>query len=220
MPIPKAASGLRLFYSPGACSLAAHIALEETGASFEAIRVDFSANEQRSPEYLAINPKGRVPALIDDGIVITENPAILRYIVRKFPEPALWPSEIEADARCAEWLAWISSGVHVMYSHTTRPERYVDHAIAREWVSEKGAEHTRENWKSIERQLSPGRWAMGSEFTVVDPYLVTIWTWARKSPFGLDLERDLPNWCAHARRMGERLAVRRAFEREGLPLPA
>lgn len=209
---------LRLYYWPGACSLASHIALEEAGADFEAVRVNLAANEQRSPDYLRINPKGRVPALIDGDFVVTENPAILRYITRRFPEAGLWPAEIGADARCAEWLAWISSGIHVMYSHTTRPERYVDRDIALDWVREKGAAQTRENWLAIEDRLELDGWIL-DRLSVVDAYLVTVWNWARKAPFGLDMERDLPKWLAHARRMGERPAVRRAYEREGLPLP-
>src|SRR5215218_5794285 len=84
-------SQLKLFYSPGACSLAPHIVLEETGADYEPVRVALAKGEQRTPEYLKINPKGRVPALADGDWVLTENPAILRYLARSFPAMRLWP---------------------------------------------------------------------------------------------------------------------------------
>ena len=84
---------MKLYYSPGACSLAPHIALEETGGAFELHRVNFAETQQRSPEYLAINPKGRVPAIADGGFVVTENPAVLRYIARRCSTPALWPAK-------------------------------------------------------------------------------------------------------------------------------
>jgi glutathione S-transferase len=115
---------LKLYYSPGACSLAPHLVLEEVGAVFEPVLISTAKGEQRTPEYLAINPKGRVPALADGGFVVTENPAILRYIARKFPDAGLWPDDPHEEARCAEWLAWMSSTIHPTYAHVRRPERY------------------------------------------------------------------------------------------------
>ena len=82
---------LKLFYAPGSCALASHVALEEVGAEYEAVRVDLRANDQRKPEYLAINPKGRVPALVTDKGVLTENPAILAFVAQSFPEARLAP---------------------------------------------------------------------------------------------------------------------------------
>jgi glutathione S-transferase len=211
---------LKLFYSPGACSLAPHIALEETGAPFEPLRVLLANGEQRRPEYLAINPKGRVPALADGDFVVTENPAVLAYIARRFPESGLWPDTPEAEARCAEWLGWIASTVHVAYAHVRRPERYAATEEAKADVVARGKETCREVWAQVDRRLADsGRWALGDRYSVADPYLLVFWTWARGPYLGFDMARELPAWTAHARRMGERPAVRRVLEREGVEVP-
>jgi len=211
---------IRLFYSPGACSLAPHIVLEEAGAAYEPVRIALAEGEQRSPEYLKINPKGRVPALADGDWTLTENPAILRYLARRFPDAKLWPEDTFAEARCAEWLAWIASSVHVAYAHVRRPERYASDPQAIEDVVAKGRETCRAVWGEVERKLGPGPWALGEQYTVADPYLVTFWTWGRGPTLGFDMARDLPAWTAHARRMAARPAVQAAFAREGLELPA
>jgi glutathione S-transferase len=217
---------LRLYYGRGACSLAPHVALEEAGAAFEPIRVALGEGEQRTSEYRRINPKGRVPALARGDWVLTEVPAILRYVARAFPEARLWPEALEADARCAEWLAWLSSGVHVAYAHISRAERYAETAPAKAEVVAKGVEACREVWRAVDAKLGRGPWAVGDTYSVADPYLLVIWTWGRlptsvtydDPPLGLDAERDLPNWTAHARRMAERPAVQRAFRREEIEL--
>ena len=212
---------LKLYYSPGACSLASHIALEEAGAEFEAVRVSFAEGEQRKPDYLAINPKGRVPALADRGFVVTENPAILRYVARTHPTASLWPDDPRAEARCGEWLAWCSSGLHVAYAHVRRAERYAATEAGRADVVETGRAATRVVWEAAEAKLaaSASDWAAGERYSVADPYLFTFWTWGRGPNLAYDMARDFPAWTAHARRMGERPAVRRAMEREGLALP-
>lgn len=212
---------LKLFYAPGACSLAPHIALEETGAAFEPVRLALANNEQRSPAYLAINPKGRVPAIADGDAVITENPAVLRYIARRFPAAALWPDDDPVlDARCLEWCAWMASTIHVAYAHIRRVERYADEAAARAEVARKGHETTRQLWTDIEARLAGRQWALGTRYSVADPYLLVFWTWGRGPVLGYDMARDFPNWTAHARRMAGRPAVQRAFAREDLVLPA
>src|SRR6516165_3522905 len=100
---------MKLYYAPGACSLAPHIALEEVGAPFELSRIDLTANQQNSPEYLRINPKGRVPALVDGDWVLAEAPAILRYIAARHPAAALRPWDPREEARCPEWFKSLSS---------------------------------------------------------------------------------------------------------------
>jgi glutathione S-transferase len=115
---------LKLFYQPGSCSLAPHIALEEAGATFTPTLVDFNSSEQRSPAYLKINPKGRVPALAINDWTLTENPAILQFIAQSYPDAKLWPTDLRVQANCLEWMAWLSSGVHVTYAHVRRTERY------------------------------------------------------------------------------------------------
>lgn len=211
---------LRLFYASGACSLAPHIALEESGAPFEPVRVDMASGEQRTPEYLRINPKGRVPALAVDDWVLTENPAILQFIARSFPEANLWPQDLRDQARVAEWLGWIASTVHVAYAHVRRAERYADSEAALAEVRAKGMQTCRELWQAVDARLGAGPWAIGDRYTVADAYLLVFWTWGRGSVLGFDMAREFPDWTAHARRMATRPAVQQAFGREGLTLPA
>lgn len=211
---------LKFYYSPGACALASHIALEEAGAEFEPIRVALAKGEQNTPEYRRINPKGRVPALGVDDWVITENPAILRYVARSYPAAKLWPEDPRAEAACTEWMAWMSSGVHVAYAHIRRAERYATGDAAIENVKEKGRETCREIWTAIDAKLAKGPWAASDQYSVADGYLQVFWNWGKGPVLGYDMANEFPNWTAHARRLAERPAVQRAFAREELPLPA
>ena len=212
---------MKLYYSPGACSLASHIALEETGAEYEPVLVKLADGAQRKPDYLAVNPKGRVPALADDGFVVTENPAILRFIARKFPDAGLWPDDLREEARCVEWLGWCASTVHVAYAHVRRPERYASSDAAKADVIEKGRESCRDIWGQVETRFaaSASDWAAGNRYSAADPYIFTFWTWGRGPALGFDMAAEFPAWTAHAKRMGERPAVQRALAREGIALP-
>jgi glutathione S-transferase len=211
--------GLKLYYSPGACSLASHIALEESGLSFEPVRINFAEGQQRSAEYLAINPKGRVPAVVDGSFALTENPAILRYVARKAPQAGLWPEDPEQEARCAEWCAWCSSTIHVAYAHVRRAERYATSEAAKAEVVENGRETCRDIWAQVDAKLGRGPWALGELYSAADPYLLVFWFWGRGEVLGFDMARDFPNWTAQARRLAARPAVRRVLEREGLRPP-
>nr|WP_245199091.1 glutathione binding-like protein [Jiella mangrovi] len=212
---------MKLFYAPGACSLASHIALEEAGADFEAVRLDMAKGEQKSADYLKINPKGRVPALVDGDLTVTENPAILRYVAITHPESHLWPADPVGEARCAEWLAFMSSTVHPSYAHIRRAERYASTEEGKADVVETGRKATREIFAMVEEKLAKAGdvWAAGESYSVADPYLIVFWTWGRGSVLRYDMAADFPVWTAHAQRMAERPAVRAAFEREGLTLP-
>lgn len=212
--------GTTLYYSPGACSLAPHLALEEAGADYDAHRVDFSKGEQRTPEYLALNPKGRVPVLRAEDWVLTESPAILRFVARRYPTARLWPDDPREDARCAEWLAFCSSTVHVAYAHTRRPERYAESDVGKQEVVAKGMETCREVWQQVEAKLGASAWAAGEQFSVADCYLLVFWMWGRGPALGFDMAADYPHWTGHALRMAERPAVQRTFGQEGLKLPA
>jgi glutathione S-transferase len=210
---------IRLYHSPGACSFAAHLALEESGVAYEVTRVNLAEGEQRTPAFLAINPKGRVPALADGEFVLTEVPAILRYVSRLSQSEALWPADPRDDARCAEWLAWISSGVHVAYAHIRRAERYADTDAGRAEVIAKGRITARDVWEQVEKRLGSQTWISGDSFSVADLYLTVFWTWGRGPVLGYDMPADFPRWTAHARRVAARPAVRRVFERDGIVLP-
>jgi glutathione S-transferase len=212
---------LKLYYSPQACSLAPHIALEETGLPFELCLTELATGAQRRPDYLSINPKGRVPALVDGNFIVTECPAVLLYIARRYPKSRLWPSDAQEEARCAEWLAWCASGLHEAFGHMRRPERFADSDTARIEVSDKGRATTRRVWEQVEQKLvaSSSSWAAGEHYSVADACLLTFWVWGRADKLRYEMAEDFPAWTRHARKMAERSAVQRAFKREGIDLP-
>jgi glutathione S-transferase len=211
---------MKLYYAPGACSLAPHIVLEEVGAPFELSRIDFAANQQSGAEYLRVNPKGRVPALVDGDWVLTEAPAILRYIAARHPAAGLWPWEPREEARCAEWLNWLSSTIQVAFGHVRRAARYASDPRAVDDVAATGKKTAHELWQSVDTRLGAGPWAIGERYSVADPLLMVYWHWARGPVLGFDVEREFPNWTEHARRLAARPAVQRAFASEGLTLPS
>lgn len=213
------ADRLRLYWSPGACSLAPHIALEEAGAEFEPVRIDFAKAEQRSPAYLAINQKGRVPALAQGHWVLTENPAILRFVARAHPAAGLWPEEPRAEAACLEWLAWSASTIHPAYAHIRRSERYATSDAAKAEVAEHGRETCLDLWQMIEVNLARGYWAAGEACSVADFYLMVFWLWGRGPVLGYDMPRMFPHWTDIMRRVAARPGARRVLEREGLTPP-
>jgi glutathione S-transferase len=200
--------------------LAPHIAREEVGAPFELSRVDFGTNQQTSAEYLRINPKARVPALVDGDWVLTEAPAILRYIAARHPAAGLWPWEPREEARCAEWLNWLSSTIQIAFGHVRRAARYASDPRAVEDVATTGKKTAHELWQTVDRKIGPGPWAIGERYSVADALLMVYWLWGRGPVLGFDMERDCPNWTEHARRLAARPAVQRAFASEELKLPS
>src|SRR4029079_7924275 len=128
----------KLYYGPGACSLASHIALEEAGIPYETERLILANGDQRKPEYLKINPRGRVPTLVVDDKVLTENMAILTYVGGGYPQAGLWPRTTWDQATAVSHLAWFADTVHPAYGHIFRPERYVDGEDHQQAVKAKG----------------------------------------------------------------------------------
>jgi len=210
---------MKLFYAPGTSSLAPHIVLEEVGAPFELSRIDFAANQQNSPEFLRINPKARVPTLVDGDWVLTETPAILRYIAARHPAAGLWPWDPREEARCAEWLNWLSSTIQVTFGRVLRAARYASSASAVEEVAATGRKACQELWQAVDQKIGRGPWAIGERYSVADSLLLVCWTWGR-GRLAFDMTHDFPNWTEHARRLAARPAVQRAFASEGLTLPA
>jgi len=213
-------STMKLYYAPGACSLAPHIVLEEVGERYELARVDLAGGQQNSAEYLRINPKARVPALTEGDWVLTEVPAILRYIAARHPASGLWPWDPREEARCAEWVNWLSSTIQVAFGHVFRAARYAADPRAVEDVAATAKKTCRELWQAVEGKLGVGPWAIGERYSVADPYLLVYWTWGRGPALAFDMARDFPRWTAHARRLATRPAVQRAFASEGLTLPS
>jgi glutathione S-transferase len=203
----------KFYYATGTCALATHIALEEAGAPYEAVRVDFAARAQRSPDYLAINPKGRVPALVAEQGTLTETPALLVFVAQSFPAAELAPlSDPFALARVQEFNSYLCSTVHVAHAHGRRGERWADDAAAIEAMKRKVPQTMTECFELIEHKLLQGPWVMGERYTICDPYLFTIGTWLEGD--GVDTGK-LPKVIAHRRRMLERPAVRKAVAIEG-----
>ena len=203
---------LRLFYTPHTCALASRIALEEAGAAYEAVLVDFGAEAQRSPDYLAVNPKGRVPALATDRGVLTETPAILAFVAQSFPEARLAPlGDPFAFAEAQAFNAYLCATVHVAHAHRVRGHRWADEPEAIEAMRRKAPRAVAEGFDLIERSMLRGPWVMREDSTVCDPYLFTLARWVEAD--GVNPVR-LPRVTEHRRRVSERPAVRRAIAAE------
>lgn len=196
---------LKLYYAPGTCSLASHIALEEAGAAYEVHRVDFSKAEQTTPEYLSINPKGRVPALVTDRGILTETPAILAYVAQSFPEKRLAPLDDPFDfARLQSFLSYLCSTVHVAHAHARRGARWADDAAAHEAMKAKVPQNMSDCFALIESQMFAGPFVMGENYSIADPYLFTMANWLEGD--GVDPGR-FPKVLDHRNRMVARPAV-------------
>ena len=202
---------LKLFYSPGACSLASHIALEEAGAPYELMRLNFKADDQRKPEYLKVNPKGRVPALVTDRGILTESPAILAYIAQAYPAAKLAPTDPFDFARAQAFNSYLCSTVHVSHAHRVRGNRWVDDPAAIKEMQRKVPETVGAAFALIENGMLEGPWVMGQDYSICDGYLFTMAQWLEGD--GVDLSK-LPRVMEHRARVAERPAVKRALAQE------
>jgi glutathione S-transferase len=205
---------LTLYYAPSTCALASHIALEEAGAEFETRRVDFTSAEQTKPEFLKINPKGRVPALATGRGVLTETPAILAYIAQTHPEARLAPLDDPfAFAELQAFTNYLCSTVHVAHAHGRRGYRWADDPAAWEAMKAKVPQSYGASFELIERKFLRGPWVLGDAYTVADPYLYTLARWMEGD--GVD-PRAFPRVHDHRQRMAERPSVRRALAAQGM----
>ena len=187
------------FYSPNSCALASHIALEQAGASFEARRLNFSRNEQQSPGFLAINPKGRVPALVTERGVLTETPAILAYICQAFPAARLAPIDDPfAFAQVQAFNSYLASTVHVAHAHRYRGYRWADDPAAIEAMKRKVPQSVGDCFALIEQEMFAGPFVMGESYTVCDMYLFTICQWLEGDEVDI---RRFPKVAQHHQRM-------------------
>lgn len=203
---------LKLYYAPGTCALASHIALEEAGAKYEAIRLNFKTEDQKQPGYLAINPKGRVPALVTDRGILTETPALLIYIAQSFPAAKLAPLDDPfALAKVQAFNSYLCSTVHVAHAHRMRGARWSDDPAVIEALKKKVPQSVGECFALIEREMFEGPWVMGKDYTVCDGYLFTLAQWLGAD--GVDINKT-PKIAEHFKRVGERPAVRKAIADE------
>lgn len=169
---------LTLYYAPHSCALASHLALEHSGAVYEARRVDLANGEQRSPAYLRVNPKGRVPALITEQGVLTETPAILAYIAQRFPRARLAPLDdpfLFAEAQ--SFNSYLCSTVHVAHAHRYRGHRWADDPAAIEAMRIKVPQTMKACFDQIENDFFRGPYVLGEQFSICDMYLFTISRW-------------------------------------------
>jgi len=204
----------RFYYGPKTCALATHIVLEYVGADYEAIKLDFRENQQRSKEYLAVNPKGRVPALVTDRGVITETPALLLYLAQTYPQAKVAP--LDDPFALAEMQAansWFCSTVHVAHAHGPRGSRWSDDPAALQSMKAKVSTNMSDCFDLIEKDLLRGPWLMGANFTVADPYLFTMSSWLATD--GVEMAK-FPRVAEHYKRMLEMPAVRKVLPLHGM----
>jgi glutathione S-transferase len=203
---------LKLYFAPNTCALASHIALEDAGADYQIARVDFRAEEQRKPEYLAINAKGRVPALVTGQGILTETPAILAFVAQTYPKARLAPLDDPfAFARVQAFNSYLCSTVHVAHAHRVRGYRWADDAAAIAEMKRKVPQTVGDCFALIEREMIAGPWVMGEAYTVCDPYLFTLASWLDGD--GVDISR-FPKVRDHSQRMAARPTVKKAMAAE------
>jgi glutathione S-transferase len=203
---------LTLYFAKGACSMASHIALADAGAEYDAKRVDFSKNVQQSPDYLAINPKGRVPALVTPHGTLTETPAILGYIAQSFPKANLAPLDDPfAFAQMQSFNSYMCSTVHVAHAHRVRGTRWVDDETSLADMKRKVPQNITACFDLIERQMIKGPWVMGEQYTVADPYLFTLARWMEGDSVDI---KTFPRIFEHQTRMAERASVKKTMAAE------
>ena len=202
-----------LYYSPGACSLVSHIALEETGAEYHAERVMLAEGQHLTADYQRINPHARVPALDVEGQVITESVAILNYIAHRWNAPGSVPIDDPlAAARTNQLLGWFASSVHIGFAQVWRAERFTGDESVHLAIQSGGHDVLERYFSEIEALCSDG-WAVPGHCTAADSYLLTFFRWGRR--IGNDMS-VYPRWQGLAGRVLERPAVRKALATEGL----
>jgi glutathione S-transferase len=203
---------LKLYYAPGTCALASHIALEEAGADYTAERLSFKTNQQNSPEYLAVNPKGRVPALVTDRGILTETPAILAFVAQTFPKAKLAPlDDAFAFAQVQAFNSYLCSTVHVAHAHKMRGARWATEESSFADMKRMIPKTVGGCFALIEQQMFRGPWVMGETYTICDPYLFTIAQWLEGDSVDI---RATPKVADHSKRMAERPAVRKVLAQE------
>lgn len=202
-------SDLTLYLAPGTCAMAVRIALVEAGAPHRLKLVDFSVAEQRSPAYLAINPKGRVPALVTERGVLTETPALLLYVAQRFPAAGLAPLDDPfLLARMQEVNSFLASTVHVSHAHGRRGSRWADDEQAINAMQAKMPQNMRDGFAEIEHHYLAGPWVLGDRFSLADIYLYVVASWLKSDGVAID---EFPKVAAHTAHMLARPAVQQAL---------
>lgn len=203
---------MKLFISRGSVARASHIALAESGAPYETVRIDARVGDQLKPEYLAINPKGRVPALVTERGVLTETVAILAFVAQAFPQARLAPlDDPHAFAQAQSFNAYLATTVHVAHAHGRRAARWADDEQAHVAMRAKVTSNMADCFALIEAKLLHGPWVMGDTYSVCDGYLYTISGWLADD--GVDVAR-FPKVRDHMARMEQRPGLSKVFAEE------
>ena len=211
---------MKLYFAPGACSFVPHTLLEATGQPFETQMVKLHKGEQNSPEYRAVNPRGQVPVLVDDGATITQIVAIVGYLDAKFPQMRFLPSEPLARARTMETLAWMNNTVHPTFTHVFMPHKYSDDPQVQASLKAYNAKQYRPLLEEIDGLAKAAAaaghsWLDGDRFGPLDAYSLTLLRWGGFA--GID-PTSFPDLWAHVQKVARHPPVARAIERERLQL--
>jgi glutathione S-transferase len=203
---------ITLFHAPGTCSLASLITLKEAGIEHQVHFVDFKSGEQLTTEFLAVNPKGRVPALKSAAGVITETPAILIYLAQIAPQAGLAPLDDPfALAELQSFNSYLCSTVHVSHAHRPRGIRWAQEQSSLEDMKRQVPVNMAAHYTLIEDGMLKGPWVLGDRYSVADAYLFTISRWLEAD--GVDIA-EFPRIHDHFKRMQERPAVQAALAQQ------
>jgi glutathione S-transferase len=210
---------LKLYFSPGACSFVPHVLLQSAGEAFEPIMVKLHKGEQNGEEYKAINPRGQVPVLVDNGQVITQIVAIILYLDQKFPEAKFLPTEPVARAKALEVLAWMNNTVHPTFTHIFMPHKFSDQAEVQGALKTFNTQIYKGLLAELEElvvmRVSPSGWLSGERLGPLDAYALTLTRWG--SIAGIN-PADYPSLWAHVSRVAQDAHVMQVIERERLQL--
>lgn len=200
---------LNLYYAKGTAALAPHIILEEIGKEYKATFVDFSKAEQTSPEFLKLNPKGRVPALITPNGILTETPTILTYLANTNTDLSLAPTDPFEFAIAQSFNDYVNSTVHVMHAHGKRGSRWADDTAAHESMKAKVTENMAECARMIETHYLKGPHLLGENFSICDPYLYLASRWLIDNSVQLE---NYPKILDHYNLMNQRASVAKVIK--------
>ena len=203
---------LTLYYGLVTCARVSLVALEEVGAPFAVRVVDMQRSEQLTPAYRAVNPKGKVPALLIDGELLTETPAILTWLARSYPAAGLLPpgGDALAEAQAQSDLTYVSAGLHPIVTRLCRSQYFCAVPGGPESVFAMAADAMQPNFELVERRLSNGAWWYGDSWSMVDVYLA--WIWYRVTSTAFDVS-PYPHYARVCEQVAARPATRRADER-------
>lgn len=205
---------IKLYYSPGACSLASHIVLEELGVAYEAVLISIPDGDHKRADFLRVNARGKVPALNVDGKILTETVAILTYLGGGYAERGLWPKETWKQAEALSLMSWLSSAVHTTVAGIWRSERFSTDPAAKDGIVATSKASLTKYYAEIDAMLQGRSFAMGGQYSVVDAYLLVFYRWGNR--LGFEMKTLYPTWTKHAQRVYSRSTVKRVFEDEGI----